>query len=105
MAIKTPKRRTVRPSAKRGAQKSNSSRMGTAKRTKGDAASTTKLDALIAALRKPAGATLAQLIALTGWQMHSIRGAMSGALKKQRSISIVSSKTGAGRVYRIESGK
>jgi len=42
-------------------------------------------------------------MALTGWQMHSVRGVMSGALKKKRGLAIVSSKTGEERVYRIES--
>lgn len=65
----------------------------------------TKLDAVIAALRAPKGATLAQLTSLTGWQVHSVRGAMSGALKKQRGLAIGSTKTGKERVYRIESGK
>jgi hypothetical protein len=67
--------------------------------------SKTKLDAMIAALSAPKGATLAQLTGLTGWQVHSVRGAMSGALKKQRGLAIVSVKTGKERVYRIESGK
>lgn len=64
-----------------------------------------KLDAIIAALRTSKGATQAQLMALTGWQMHSVRGAMSGALKKQRGISIVSTKPGSERIYRIENRK
>lgn len=65
----------------------------------------TKLEAVIAALSAPKGATLAQLMTLTGWQMHSVRGAMSGALKKQRGLKIVSSKPGRERIYRIESGR
>lgn len=67
--------------------------------------SKTKLDALITALRAPKGATLAQLTGLTGWQAHSVRGAMSGAIKKQRGLSIVSTKAGKERIYRIEAGK
>lgn len=38
----------------------------------------TKLGALIAALRKPEGATIRALMQATGWQAHSVRGAMSG---------------------------
>ncbi len=60
-----------------------------------------KIDAVIAALRAPKGATLTQLMALTSWQAHSVRGAMSGAIKKQRGLSISSTKTGAERVYKI----
>ena len=36
---------------------------------------------------------------------NSVRGAMSGAIKKQRGLSIVSTKTGKERIYRIEAGK
>ena len=61
----------------------------------------TKLDQIAAALRAPKGATLAQLVALTGWQPHSVRGALSGALKKQRGLTIASAKSGGERVYKI----
>ena len=38
---------------------------------------------------------------MTGWQAHSVRGALSGALKKKLGLIIISAKTEAGRVYRI----
>lgn len=63
-----------------------------------------KLQALIALLRRPEGARLEEMISATGWQAHSVRGAMSGALKKQRRLTITSEKTDTGRVYRIEDG-
>jgi hypothetical protein len=37
----------------------------------------------------------------TGWQRHSIRGMMSGVLKKRIGLSIASEKEERGRVYRI----
>lgn len=80
-------------------------KVAAARQPKSAGKSKTKLDALIAALRGPKGATLAQLTALTGSQAHSVRGAMSGAIKKQRGLSIVSTKTGKERIYRIEAGK
>jgi hypothetical protein len=61
-----------------------------------------KLAILIEALQRPAGATLAELTAATGWQPHSVRGAISGALKKKLAIKVVSETTrDRGRVYRI----
>ena len=60
-----------------------------------------KLDQIISALRAPKGATIAQLVTLTGWQAHSVRGAMSGALKKGRGFKITSTKSGDERVYKI----
>lgn len=102
MAANKPKPRTTRPPAKVGG-KSQRAAASAAKQTKVSAKPATKLESVISALRAPKGATLAQLMALTGWQMHSVRGVMSGALKKKRGLAIVSSKTGEERVYRIES--
>lgn len=61
----------------------------------------TKLEALIAALKAPSGATIPEMMELTGWQAHSVRGALSGALKKQRALSITSSAKNGERTYRI----
>ena len=62
----------------------------------------TKQAQLIALLQKPEGATMQEIIAATGWQAHSARGAMSGALGKKLGLVVVSAKEDArGRVYRI----
>ncbi len=61
----------------------------------------TKQATLIAMLRAPNGATIAEIMAATGWQSHTVRGAMSGALKKKLGLNITSEKEeGRGRVYR-----
>ncbi len=99
MASKSPNRRTVRRAPKARANGSASKR--SAKRTIADVPSGTKLAALIAVLSTPQGATITQMMALTGWQAHSIRGVMSGAIKKQQGFSISSKKVGDERVYRI----
>ena len=64
-------------------------------------APTTKLDAVIAALKAPGGASVPDLVDLTGWQEKSVRGFMAGALKKKRGLTIVSAKEGTQRIYRI----
>lgn len=69
------------------------------------AANTSKLDRVVAALRTAKGATITDLMQLTGWQAHSVRGALSGALKKKRGFAIASKKTNGERVYRIEARK
>ena len=62
----------------------------------------TKLGILITALRRKKGATIADLIEATGWQAHSVRGAISGALKKKLKLEVMSEVVdGRGRVYRI----
>lgn len=57
---------------------------------------------MIELLKRPDGATLNQLIEATGWQAHTVRGAMAGALKKKLGLNIESEKTdGQERKYRI----
>jgi len=58
---------------------------------------------MIDLLRRPEGAGIEEITAATGWQSHTVRGAMSGALKKKLGLDITSEKTEErGRVYRIE---
>ena len=59
-----------------------------------------KIDQLIALLRRQKGATVAVLAEALGWQSHSVRGAMSGTLKK-RGLTVVSEKTKGQRFYRL----
>jgi len=61
-----------------------------------------KLGQVVALLRRPDGATLPDLMAATGWQAHSVRGAIAGAIKKKLGLVVTSTKSDAGRVYRIE---
>ena len=59
---------------------------------------------MIELLKRPAGATLNQLVETTGWQAHTVRGAMAGALKKKLGLTIISDKVmGQERTYRISS--
>ena len=44
------------------------------------------------------GATIAQIVAATGWQPHTVRGAFAGAPR----LTITSKKVEGTRVYRIE---
>jgi len=62
----------------------------------------TKIAALVVALRRPQGATNLQLMLATGWQPHSVRGAISGLLRKRLGLNVVLMRNAAGeRVYRI----
>jgi hypothetical protein len=60
-----------------------------------------KIGVLVALLRRPEGVTVDAMVAATGWQAHSVRGAMSGAVKKGLGLTIESEKIDGGRVYRI----
>jgi len=62
----------------------------------------TKQATLIAMLRAPDGATIEEIMAATGWQSHTVRGAMAGALKKKLGLEVTSEKIeDRGRVYKL----
>jgi hypothetical protein len=66
----------------------------------------TKQAMLISLLQAPDGATMDTIMAATGWQSHTVRGAMSGALGKKLGLIVTSAKEGDGaRVYRISTGQ
>ena len=61
----------------------------------------TKQAQMIAMLRRAKGATVEEMATELGWQQHTVRGAMAGALKKKLGLEITSEKVeGRGRVYR-----
>ncbi len=70
---------------------------------------TSKQARVIEMLKRPEGATIAQICEATSWQAHTVRGTFAGALKKKLGLTIVSEKIegpagtpGAGqRLYRI----
>jgi len=75
-----PKRKPQRPAARAG----------------------TKQSVLIELLSRRDGATIAEAVKATGWQPHSVRGAISGTLKKKLGLAVTSDKVdGRGRVYRV----
>jgi Protein of unknown function (DUF3489) len=58
---------------------------------------------VIELLRRPQGATIAELVKATGWQQHSVRGVIAGALKKKLGLTVTSKKAQGGeRRYHIE---
>ena len=72
----------------------------------------TKQAQMIEMLQRPEGATVEQIAAATGWQHHTVRGAISGALKKKLGLTVEATRTrevgpnnagakGSATVYRI----
>ncbi|SFB97181.1 DUF3489 domain-containing protein [Tropicimonas isoalkanivorans] len=62
----------------------------------------TKQAKLIEMLRAEGGATIDEIVAETGWQPHTVRGAFAGALKKKLRLEVTSEKVeGRGRVYSL----
>jgi Protein of unknown function (DUF3489) len=53
----------------------------------------TKQAQMIELLKRPEGATVEQIAAATGWQHHTIRGAISGALKNKVGLTVEATRT------------
>ena len=67
----------------------------------GSAKEGSKAAKIIDLLKRPNGATLAEIMKAAGWQAHSVRGFLSTAGKKHR-LKIESTRNGAGeRTYKI----
>jgi hypothetical protein len=65
-------------------------------------ARTSRQDTFLCLLRRPDGATIADMTDATGWQAHSVRGALSGVIGKKLGLKVVSEKEAdRGRVYRL----
>ncbi len=83
----------------RVAVKARGTKTETASRTgRGDS----KQARLIEMLKRAKGASIAEIAEAFGWQPHTVRGAIAGALKKKLGLDVTSEKTeGRGRIYRI----
>jgi hypothetical protein len=54
-------------------------------------------------LKRPEGATLAAIMKATDWQAHSVRGFLSGTIRKKLGLNVVSTKAEDGeRTYSIK---
>jgi hypothetical protein len=56
---------------------------------------------IVALIKRPQGAGLDELTTATGWQAHSVRGVLSGVIRKKLGLNVVSVQDGNGRIYRI----
>ena len=63
----------------------------------------TKLATLVEMLRADGGATCDELATALGWQRHTVRGALAGAVRKRLGLNVIARDVdGRGRVYAIE---
>lgn len=67
-------------------------------------AKASKQETILGLLRRPEGATLAQMMKVTGWQAHSVRGFLSGTVRKKLGLSLISETIDGHRHYRIDGG-
>lgn len=64
-----------------------------------------KSEAVLRLLRRKRGATLAELQAATGWQAHSVRGFLSGTVRKRMKLPLTAEPGSDGvRRYAVAKG-
>ena len=68
----------------------------------GGARDGSKASQVLELLKGSDGATLAELMKVTGWQAHSVRGFLSGTVGKKLGLSVASTKTEDGRTYSVK---
>jgi Protein of unknown function (DUF3489) len=56
---------------------------------------------IIAMLRRPEGANIVALAEATGWKPNSVRGAISGAIRRKRLMKVSSAIVNGVRTYHI----
>lgn len=65
------------------------------------AALTGKLAELLKLVRRKTGASIEEMVSATGWQAHSVRGAISGTLRKRLGLPVERSKIDGVTRYRV----
>jgi hypothetical protein len=91
---RTSRKKTSRTSLQKAVRRQMSRKAGIA--------AASKQGKIVEMLRRRNGTSIAEMMKATGWQAHSVRGVISGALKKKLGLEIVSEKSKAGeRRYRI----
>jgi predicted HTH transcriptional regulator len=92
-------------SSRNAAEKQKRSTFKSAKQRSDDARKSVpaegKIAIIVSLMRRPNGVTVTELTQKTGWQAHSVRGAISSIVKRKLGLRILSEKVGTTRVYRI----
>lgn len=60
-----------------------------------------KLTTVLTMLRAPGGTAIADIMKATGWQQHSVRGFLTGVVRKRLKLDLASDKADGERRYRI----
>jgi hypothetical protein len=90
--------------AKTGSKAGPAKKAASARRIGGATNQSSKSCTILELLKRPTGATLKELMKATGWQPHSVRGFLSGTLKKRMGAPVESFKSADGnRTYRVSS--
>jgi hypothetical protein len=104
-ASRAPRRADVAPKKGKSAKKATPAKKApkAAKKAKGPREGS-KTDKVLDLLKRTGGVTAKELMKVTGWQPHSVRGFLSGTIGKKMGLTVISTKSEDGeRVYSIKS--
>src|SRR5258708_3655617 len=104
-----PRRANVPPSKAKSARKATPAKKAPKGRTKPEVAKPkvardgSKTAKILDLLKRPRGATSKELMKATGWLPHSVRGFLSGTVRKKMGLTVTSTKGEDGqRTYSVE---
>lgn len=101
--VRKPNKKSVKSTPSRSTSATSSRRtVGSNSTNKGGVIS--KQARVIAMLQSPDGTSIAAMMQQTGWQQHSVRGFLASVVRKKLKLELQSTKTDAGRMYRIGGG-
>ena len=94
----------VAPKRAKSAKKAHpGKKTSTGAKTAGAARDGSKAAKVLDLLKRPDGVTLKDLTKATGWQAHSVRGFLSGAVRKKMGLTVTSTKGEDGeRTYSVK---
>jgi hypothetical protein len=99
MAISANKKLAVSPAAPALPAKPSQKPIGNSKTNSANPDS--KQSRVVAMLRAPAGATIAAMMKVTGWQKHSVRGFLTAVVRNRLKLKLTSEKVDGNRIYQI----
>jgi Protein of unknown function (DUF3489) len=104
-----PRRANVAPSKAKSARKATPAKKAPKGRAKPEVAKPkvardgSKTAKILDLLKRPGGATSKELMKATGWLPHSVRGFLSGTVRKKMGLTVTSTKGEDGeRTYSVE---
>ena len=105
MQTDTSNIRAVADKAAQSQARKSGSRKAPAKQSTPKSKTSSKQAKVLALLHAPAGTTIAAMVKATKWQQHSVRGFLSGVVRKKLRLKLISKlDTDGERVYRVTGG-
>jgi len=97
------RRANVAPKKGKSGKKATPAKKATNGQKKAPVRDGSKAGKILDLLMRPGGVTAKELMKATGWQPHSVRGFLSGTIRKKMGLNVVSAKSEDGdRTYSVE---